>query len=142
MTRRVGGPWVGRPRAVVLLVLAVAALADLTSYVVLVSDTGPASATPGSVALAVTSAVAEEDCTGIGDLLASDAELPPAVTACLDGRPGDVGLSDLAVVDEDTDGASSRVVVGMLADGASTEVVVDLRRDGDRWRVTGVRAAG
>lgn len=138
----VAGPWViGRVRAVLLVVVAAAALADLTAYAVLVGDdASEAAAPPGpdEVALTVLRAVADDDCAGIGDLVADDADLPFTVTACLDGADGGAPIGGVRVLGAETDGSSAAVTVALTAGAQEAEFVVDLARDGDRWQVTGL----
>ncbi len=148
MRHLVGGPWViGRLRAALLAAVALAALADLTTYVVLVADDGsptsPAAPPgPADVALRVVQAVADDDCGGLDDLIADDADLPPSVTSCLDGVPSPTELSGVRVAGAEVDGRDATVRVEVSADEQEVGVVVDLQRSGQRWRVTAVRPAG
>ncbi|MCW2813485.1 MAG: hypothetical protein JWN84_940 [Nocardioides sp.] len=142
----VGGPWViGRLRAALLAGVALAALADLTTYAVLVGDEDaaatPSPPGPADVALSLVQAVADDDCGGLDDVLADDAALPPSVTSCLDGVPSPVELSDVRVAGAEVDGRDATVRVEVSADDREVVVVVDLERSGERWRVTGVRPA-
>lgn len=136
------GPWVvGRVRAVLLAVVAAAAVADLSAYAVLAGGSASeATPPPGpdQVARTVLQAVADDDCSGIGELVADDADLPYTVTACLDGADGGAPIGDVRVLGVETDGAAAAVTLAVSADGQEAEVVVDLARAGDRWRVTGL----
>lgn len=138
----VRGPCViGRLRAVLLAGVALAALADLVTFAAVV---GEADARPGPEAVAqrVIRAVADDDCAGLDEVLAPDADLPASVTRCLAGATSPTALDDVRVVGGETDGDAASVTVGVAADGQDAAVVVDLRRDdAGAWLVTGVRPA-
>lgn len=159
MRQLVSGPWViGRLRAALLLVVALAAVVDLLTFVVLVTrDTasdlspgrppapgagqtpGPAPG-PGEVAEAVVQAVADDRCAGLDAMIADDAVLPFSVTRCLEGGTSPVEISDVGVVGVTTTDDTSAATVTLTFDGQSARVIVDLVLVDDTWRVTGIRA--
>lgn len=146
MRQLVTGPWViGRLRAALLLVVALAAVVDLLTFVVLVtrdpsSDRVPDQLQgPGEVAGSLLRAVADDRCDELGAMVADDASLPSTVTRCLEGEPSGVVISGIDVVGVTTTDDTSAATVAVTIDGAATQVVVDLVRVDGTWRVTGIR---
>ena len=152
MRALLGGPWASRPRSAALAGLAGAALVDLVVLVALLATDDPArppapdppvaaAPSPADVARTVVQAVADGDCTDLDDVVAADADLPAAVTACLEGESSTLDLADVEVRDTAADGDDvAAVTVGVTADGQPAEIVLDLVRADDRWQVTAVRA--
>lgn len=134
----VSAGWIGRTRAVLLVVLGLLAAFDLVTFVALVvHDESPG---PDEVARAVVQAVADDDCSDIGDLV-DYADLPPVLTSCIQGVPSPVEISDVDVVDTTVDSETAEVTVGVKVAGEPGKVVVELRRTGGNWLVTTVRPA-
>lgn len=144
MKDRLGAAWFGPVRVVLLVVVALAALTNVTTYAALRAGDDRAEtaepAGPDEVARAVTQAVADEDCDDIGDLVVTDVR-SPTITACLDDVERTVALTDVEVLDTATDGDRSVVTIGLAADGVPAEIEVVLRRDADRWVVVEMRPA-
>jgi hypothetical protein len=128
--------WIGRTRRLLLVVVALLAALDLVTFVALVAR--PDARGPDQVARAVVQAVADDDCSDIGDLLGGS-DLPPVLVSCLAGAPGPVEISAVKVADTVTDGDDSEVRVSVEVDGAPAEVVVVLRRTDSDWLVTTIR---
>lgn len=131
-----GAARIGRTRAVLLVIVALAAVIDLVTFGTLVA--GEDSPGPDEVARTVVQAVADDDCSDIGDLL-DDSDLPPVITSCIRGVPGPVDISDVSVSEAMIDKDTAQVTVGVDASGQPAEVVVELRRRDGHWLVTTIR---
>lgn len=143
--------WFGQRRAIALASLA--ALLVVTTGALLLGggdegdepapapDSPSSAAPPGPdvVARTVIQAVADDDCSQVGDLVADDATVPTPLAACLAGRPvgavfTDVRVLSAAVVDDRAD-----VTVAVTGNGTPADITVELRREGDGWIVLVVR---
>lgn len=129
---------IGPIRAVLLVVVALAAVLDLVTFVSLVARDDPPG--PAEVARTVVQAVADDDCSDIGDLL-DDSDLPPVLTSCLQGVASPVEVDDVTVVATEVTDDTAAVTVGTRVDGTAAEVVVELRRTDGDWLVTTIRPA-
>lgn len=137
----VAAGWIGPIRAVLLVVVALAAVLDLVTFVALVArDDSPGPAGPAEVARTVVQAVADDDCSDIDDLL-DDSDLPPVLTSCLQGVPSPVEVTDVTVVDTVVEDDAATVTVAVQADGADAQVAVVLRRTDGDWLVTTIGPA-
>ncbi|MEO9326122.1 hypothetical protein ABFT23_21705 [Nocardioides sp. C4-1] len=151
--------WFGRWRAVALAGLAVLLVA--TTVALLVGggdddadrDGGPPSSTassassapttepigPDVVARAVIQAVADDDCSPVRDLVATDAVVPSPLAACLAGRPAGAVFTDIRVLSAAVVDDTADVTVAVTGNGTPADITVELHREGDGWVVLVVR---
>lgn len=129
--------WIGRPRAITLVTLALAAVVDLACFAALVGDDERPG--PAEVARRVVQAIADDDCSGVGDLLEAEVQ-SPTIASCLAGTPSPVALSDVEVVGDESVNGTAAVTVSVDADGEPSRVVVVLRLVEGDWLVSGIRS--
>lgn len=135
--------WIGRARAVVLLVLAVAMVVDLSSFAALVGRSDPPGTSgPDEVTIAVVRSVADADCAGLERLLDPAADLPVTITRCLRGTSRPVEVDRLDVVSSQVDEDAATVVVALRSAGEEARLEAGLRRADDRWLLVSLAPVG
>ncbi|WP_139977814.1 hypothetical protein [Nocardioides litoris] len=152
MTRPTRGPQVGRPRAVLLVALALAAVVDLGAFVGVQAGgpsqgpepqpSGAAGPGPEEVAAEVVRAVADADCADLAPLLDPAADLPYAVTSCLDGTAQPQPVDDVVAAPAEVDGDRATVRVELATGGTTSALGATLRRADGAWRLDGLAPLG